>query len=185
LGAVVAALIAGIFALLGLLITKENKTSEFRQSWIDALRQDIADYAAAINRCGYYEKLRIDISNQELELEYEKLLQPMLSSAVNAQMRIRLRLNPDDSNAKLKPLNIELLKKLEEIQSTFNAGELDKAVEHLSNIHSTAAPLLKLEWDRVKQGEPTFVRAKQLAASLIVLSLIAAVISIVRLLAAG
>jgi hypothetical protein len=41
-GAVIAAIIAGSIALLGLIISKEQKVSEFRQQWIDALRQDIA-----------------------------------------------------------------------------------------------------------------------------------------------
>ena len=40
-GAVVAALIAGTVSLLGLIISKEQKTSEFRQAWIDALRNDL------------------------------------------------------------------------------------------------------------------------------------------------
>jgi hypothetical protein len=47
---VIAAMIAGFVALagsavtyIGLLISKESKTSEFRQEWIDALRNDIAE----------------------------------------------------------------------------------------------------------------------------------------------
>jgi hypothetical protein len=41
-GAVAAALIAGLISLLGLIISKEQKVSDFRQAWIDALRSDIA-----------------------------------------------------------------------------------------------------------------------------------------------
>lgn len=175
-GAVVAALVAGIFALLGLIIAKENKTSEFRQSWIDALRQDIADYASAINRCNHYEYHRLSASNDELALEYEKLLQPELSTAVNAQMRIRLRVNPDDSDKELKRLNTALLQKIDAIQLAFNESDYEKVPDILNGLHDTAAPLLKMEWDRVKQGEPTYVRAKLLAASLVVIALIAAVI---------
>lgn len=185
LGAVVAALVAGIFALLGLIIAKENKTSEFRQSWIDALRQDIADYASALNRCNHYEHHRLSASNDELLLEYEKLLQPELSTAVNAQMRIRLRVNPDDSDEELKRLNTALLQKLDAIQLAFNDSNFDKASDLLNDLHDTAAPLLKLEWNRVKQGEPTYVRAKQLAASLVVASLLAAGVAAFVLLTAG
>ncbi len=185
LGAVMAAFVAGIFALLGLLIAKENKTSEFRQLWIDALRQDIADYASAVNSCNFYEHSRINAPKPEIELEYEKLLQPMLSTAANAQMRIRLRVNPDDSDEKLKPLNTALLQKLDAIQLAFNNSDFDKAADILKDLHGTAAPLLKLEWNRVKQGEPTYVRAKQLAATLVVLSLVAAVVAVLFRLAAG
>jgi len=41
-GTIVAAVIAAIISLLGLIISKENKVSEFRQAWIDSLREEIA-----------------------------------------------------------------------------------------------------------------------------------------------
>lgn len=41
-GATIAAIVAALVALLGLIISKEQKVSEFRQQWIDALRADIA-----------------------------------------------------------------------------------------------------------------------------------------------
>ena len=44
LGAITAALITGFLSLLGLIISKEQKTSEFRQQWIDALRQELAEF---------------------------------------------------------------------------------------------------------------------------------------------
>ena len=37
IGAIAAALIAGLISLLGLIISKEQKVSDFRQAWIDAL----------------------------------------------------------------------------------------------------------------------------------------------------
>jgi hypothetical protein len=40
----VAAIIAGTIAFLSTILAKEQKTSEFRQNWIDALREDIADF---------------------------------------------------------------------------------------------------------------------------------------------
>jgi len=41
-GTIVAAIIAAGISLLGLIISKENKVSEFRQAWIDSLRAEIA-----------------------------------------------------------------------------------------------------------------------------------------------
>jgi hypothetical protein len=43
------AMIAGAFSLLGLVISKEQKVSEFRQTWIDALREDISELIAHAN----------------------------------------------------------------------------------------------------------------------------------------
>lgn len=40
---VIAAIIAAAAAGVGLVITKENKTSEFRQDWIDGLREELAE----------------------------------------------------------------------------------------------------------------------------------------------
>jgi len=42
----IGAVIAGFVSILGLIISKEQKTSEFRQTWIDSLRSDIASLIA-------------------------------------------------------------------------------------------------------------------------------------------
>lgn len=49
IGAIGAALIAGIVSLLGLIISKEQKTSEFRQTWVDSLRSEITSYLTSFN----------------------------------------------------------------------------------------------------------------------------------------
>src|SRR5690606_14295723 len=55
IGAIVAALITGLVSFLGLIISKENKVSEFRQDWINSLRSELADlisHANAIHGAG-------------------------------------------------------------------------------------------------------------------------------------
>lgn len=47
IGVITAAGIAGLFSLVTLIISKENKVTEFRQAWIDAQRNDLADLVAA------------------------------------------------------------------------------------------------------------------------------------------
>ena len=49
IGAIAAALIAGLISLLGLIISKEQKTSEFRQAWIDGLRSELSLVIAHAN----------------------------------------------------------------------------------------------------------------------------------------
>lgn len=39
-----AALLAGAIAALTLIVNKENKISEFRQAWIDGLREDLTTF---------------------------------------------------------------------------------------------------------------------------------------------
>ena len=41
---VVAALITALIAYINLTLSKEQKTSEFRQAWIDGLRNDLAAF---------------------------------------------------------------------------------------------------------------------------------------------
>ena len=43
----VAALLAGAIAALTLIVNKENKISEFRQAWIDGLREDLTNFLSA------------------------------------------------------------------------------------------------------------------------------------------
>lgn len=41
-GPIIAAMIAGFIAFIGMIITKENKVSEFRQAWINDFREEIS-----------------------------------------------------------------------------------------------------------------------------------------------
>lgn len=47
-GAVGAALIAAIVSLIGLILGKEQKTSEFRQEWINSLRAEITQFVTNV-----------------------------------------------------------------------------------------------------------------------------------------
>jgi len=42
IGAIIAATITGLISLLGLIISKEQKISDFRQAWIDNLRTELS-----------------------------------------------------------------------------------------------------------------------------------------------
>jgi hypothetical protein len=91
IGAVFAAVVAGVVSLLGLIISKEQKTSEFRQAWIDTLRAEIsaliahanAIHAAEVTGSSKWEMLRPDY------IEINK-----------AVGQVRLRLNPDEELSK-------------------------------------------------------------------------------------
>ena len=156
-GAIVAAIIAGLFAFLGLVIAKENKTSELRQSWIDGLRSDIAAYAAAVKVLIHVEE---DTPNTNF-VEYIKAMQPVYDQAVDTQMRIRLRINPQDPNPTLKAKNEKLLNAITEIQEAIGKKQYPIANARIKELHEYAAPVLKEEWERVKRGEDAYVQAKK------------------------
>ncbi|HDX8380284.1 TPA: hypothetical protein RQM98_002566 [Aeromonas salmonicida] len=48
LGAMFAALVAGFFAFTNLVASKDNKISEFRQDWINSLRESISCYISSL-----------------------------------------------------------------------------------------------------------------------------------------
>jgi len=47
-GPIAAAMIAGAVTFIATLLSKDQKTSEFRQTWIDAIRADIAEFLSLI-----------------------------------------------------------------------------------------------------------------------------------------
>ena len=64
-GAVGAAIIAGLVSLFGLIIGKEQKVSEFRQAWIDDLRKCLVAYLVNINAIS--DALRLQKAGKEID----------------------------------------------------------------------------------------------------------------------
>lgn len=95
IGAVGAALIAGVVSLLGLIISKEQKTSEFRQAWVDALRSEITAYLTSFNAIA--DAVGVTYKDQA---EKVKALAPLYSQLNQASFAITLRVNPDENRSK-------------------------------------------------------------------------------------
>ena len=165
-------LVTGAVALLGLIITKESKVSEFRQAWIDALREDVAVLLAAIHTS----LLLVTDNNGEAIREHDSLA-PDARSALTASLReanaalftIRLRLNPTE------PGSIAILTTLDEIEELSNDNDaLSKALTSGESMKleakllAQARDVLSAEWVRVKQGEPYFKWTRRFVAILAV-----------------
>lgn len=167
----VAALIAGAIAFVNLTLTKELKTSEFRQSWIDGLREDLAKFLGAarafaravevVHTFGpdYKDKVPLLISDEKIgELRYQ---------AAEMLSKIRLRLNPDE------PEHEELLRLLVKAVTIQNGtlasgGSVADTIEAIEAANEYARPVLKKEWKRVKEGELPFRVARNWVAPLII-----------------
>ena len=167
MSAVIAALIAGAFAFFSLVVTKETKVSEFRQAWIDALRSEISTYISrlhAVSNLGQYihEKPVEDKYNPDLLRERSR----MYEEALSAYNSILLRINPNETNEEASRLNTEFLRTVRTAQRFYEAGHVEALDENLEALGSAAAPLLKYEWDRVRRGEPAYVRAKSTALAI-------------------
>ncbi len=165
IGAIVAALIAGLVSLLNLIISKEQKVSDFRQAWIDELRSDIARLITHAN--AIHGSLSVGWSQaadawRDVRGDYIGINE--------AAGKIRLRLNPKEV-ASLKILRtVEELEKILgtrlEAPSHADLNAIEKRLVDEANI------VLKSEWNRVKRGEPIYRAAKYTALAVVAASVL-------------
>lgn len=170
IGVILAALIGGFFTLVSLIISKEQKTSEFRQEWIDSLRQEISAHIAASITLSAMREYQTVSDEDFLKSASEE--QQRVSSTFTA---IKLRVNPNESGDNLKKLNNEFLKKLERCRSLYNDSHWKEARTCCNELTLAAIPMLKAEWERVKRGESIYIWTKRAAVGVSVLALVGAI----------
>ncbi len=133
ISSLVVAVIGAAAAGLGLVISKENKISEFRQTWIDGLRSDLSELMAYhCQRDGEYDPKIINQSIDKVNL---------FSS------NIKLRLSSD------KPTKYETA--LLDLISSEMLGRQPKLpmIVMQKRYYLYSSKILKEEWNRVKKGE--------------------------------
>jgi hypothetical protein len=148
-GAVSAALIAGLVSLLGLIVSKEQKVSEFRQAWIDALRAELSSLIAHAN--AIHGANMAGFANSS---EAWKVVRADFVGINEAAARIRLRLNSKESEAVAVLSQLERLEQLLAPETTkIDYLQLNTAEKELVSV---AQVVLKQEWLRVRRGEQVF-----------------------------
>jgi hypothetical protein len=175
----VAALITGAISFVNLTLTKEQKTSEFRQAWIDALREDLSKFLGAarafaraveiLHQFGpdYKNKVALTLSEEKIsDLRYQ---------ASETLCRIQLRLNPSEAE------HVELLRLLrraidEQNSMLRSGGGIDPTMKAIEPATEYAQPVLKKEWERVKSGELPFRIARNWVTPIVVTLSIAFVV---------
>lgn len=168
IGAITAAFIAGIISLLGLVISKENKTSEFRQQWIDSLREEISDFLGKISSkrasIMIFQETMKNLSNKEKN-DFILKISTEIKEASTVYWKICLRLNPKEHM------------KLQTALNSLNAasGQMSQNLENLQPLQEDLVKevkdQLKKEWERVKKGEP-FFRITKWSLVLIIISIL-------------
>jgi hypothetical protein len=167
-GLIIAAIIAAVVAFLTLVISKEQSVSEFRQQWIDALRKDIAIIVGRV------------IAIQGRSFDKSKADWTGFHRAI---VRIRLRLNPKERRKEEEDATRAVLETLEKLESMFPVDhtqsqhhELNELVRKLVD---NSQKILKSNWDRVREGEEGYRKAKSRAVNTFWVSLfIGAVVGI-------
>jgi len=146
-------LVAGLIAAMSAVIGKENKISEFRQTWIDAQRNDLATLTA--EAIAY-------IREPEPSKKTARL-----STFDAAHARVELRENPKKEEWSAVRSELEALRE-EMLKSVPDPIALR---DRRKTILEAARLPLKANWTIVKKGEPWFRRFK----NAIIVAIIAAV----------
>jgi midasin (ATPase involved in ribosome maturation) len=170
-GSALAALIAGGVAYVVAVLSKEQKTSEFRQAWIDALRSDISELIAGRTEIALAisAKKRYGVDKGQI-LDFLFKQYPELVVTKAKYHRILLRLNPAEHQTL-----IAAIQKLE----SFTPLEADEQVvlDAANEITRQAQIVLKAEWERVKKGETVFRWTKRVAIGIMAIALVIGVLA--------
>lgn len=172
-GIMFAAIVAGFFSFVKLASSKENKVSEFRQDWINQLRNSTAQYISSLFYLAmlYKHYLEKDAATRD-KFEMTKGIEQIYSKVNAAYNDIIFRINENEKNKYAKKINTEFLKALEKTREQFNRNEFTEVKESCVDLRNKTKPLLKLEWERVKSGEPTFRFSKYFAITILILGFI-------------
>ncbi|UZE14750.1 hypothetical protein [Pseudomonas sp. B21-053] len=159
IGPVVAAALTAAIAFVVSVLAKENKTSEFRQAWIEGLRNDVAELLGDFNMLETSLAIYIGSSetNNERQIRYDKFHSDNRSEYAKIDAlcnRVVLRLNPSEHSL--------LIKKMRVLEGSIGKGST-KSHALCSELVDDFAMVLKSEWARVKSGEPTFRAMKKVA----------------------
>lgn len=179
LGTIAAALIAGSLSFLNLVISKEQKVSEFRQAWIDKLREDISKYVGATSFIASAHQLWVTEKVQKPSpslLDYHRTMQVPFDAASQAFTSIVLRINPSDSDKYLKQKNEEFLSTLRAVRDAMRDDKYNEARKLADTLQEKAQPILKFEWDRVKNGERFYRITRRIPASILAVGFLAGLI---------
>jgi hypothetical protein len=139
-GGLAAAAITAIAAIASALISRKIKISEFRQAWINALREDIASYLKAVDTIHY----RVGMTSKPgATTDDLNNLEDARNEAMLAYRRILLRLNIEED------AHIELANNLKTLlmvsTKTANPQQIEAVIQQ-------AREVLRHEWAVTKYG---------------------------------
>lgn len=164
IGSIVAAMIAGFVFFLGLVISKDQKISEFRQAWIDALRKDTSTLIANANVIAGF---RATSGAEATPFELFKETNKNYMTINEAEASIMMRLNPKEN------LSRSVLEIMKELEAILDHGKTDMDYDALTsaqrNLLVQMNIVFKKEWNRVKRGELFYLITKISVVLIIIL----------------
>jgi hypothetical protein len=152
IGAVIAAIITAFAAVTAAWIARSIKISEFRQKWIDDLRNDISAYVGAADKWfRKWEEIN-PLPSEEKERRERDEVFPIANKAAVILWRIKQRFNPEINPYKSQ--DDEFLKSLEGLLNPGNVapGNARPSWQDLADdAVEKARKILKREWEVTKK----------------------------------
>jgi hypothetical protein len=171
-GAVVAAIIAGLVAFYSLIISKEQTISGFRQQWIDALRTDVAALVAYV--VGIHGE---SIAKKSGRDDLWGKVKEHFTRFNELEARIKLRLNPHEERKKHGEAEATkaVLAAIDKLHAIFDSPEpaFHEIQGVTSQLVSNTQIILRANWKRVRAGETVFRVSKWAALVVAILALVA------------
>lgn len=160
IAAIIAAIIGLIVAVTSAVIAKEQKVSEFRQAWINDLRNEVAAMLAGISSLTnelLYLRKKLNQLDRESTLEEELDLSLKMKNVVELMYKVTLRLNPEKDKEIIEhigSIKLMLSELLNDIKNNLPMRQIRIKRDYLSIMfHKT----FKSEWEKVKSGEEKFI----------------------------
>jgi hypothetical protein len=163
-GAILTGIIATSAASIAAVVTKDAKVSEFRQQWIDSLREDVAKMCS-VSVALYWGNVRYKSQDHFPNVKLVDT-EGLVEEANNLGYRIRLRLDPR------KPESAELIAVMDElVHNATHAEHIFEATNRAVRlVLEKAHVVLDKAWVKVRQGEARFRLTLCLAVSSLAIS---------------
>jgi len=172
LASIAVAALAGLFSLLNLVITKEQKISEIRRERVDSMIDDLAQYLASIDYMTGANRVWIGQGRPNV-LDHYKAVQPSIDLGSRAYTSIVLRINATDENRSMKQERTQFLSEISALKQNMNDEKFDDVAAAIAPLREKLKPILNNEWEKIRKGELAY-RITRAVAIIIVLAGLAA-----------
>ncbi|NBN47712.1 hypothetical protein GWJ05_18300 [Proteus sp. G2626] len=136
----IVAILAGVVSIVGLVISKEGKISEFRQLWINDLRSALVKL----------NKNMFILQEMHIKEMPEKEIMHQKANVKESISEVYLRINTSKPNK----AEIDLINIIESIKSQLiHIPKIGLFECYENDLTDKSAAVLKSEWKRVKKGE--------------------------------
>lgn len=176
IGPIIAAIVAGAIAFLVSILTKEQKISEFRQQWIDALRSDISQYTAETTELMAFARFNRSLPESDRRDFTSRNFDKVCNLRI-LKNRIILRLNRHEHKKLICLIEYYLEDVGIEADDQKNLPIMSRNEKVSHTLIEESQILLKKEWRRVKSGEKIYRLTKWMSLIILIISTALAIAS--------